>query len=312
MEKIESDEYSGRRVLVTGGSGFIGSMLCRRLSQLGADVHAVSRRPCAAEGGSITGWQSDLADYDGVRRLFAAVKPEIVFHLASEVTGSRELDRVLPTLRGNLVSAVNVFIAATENNCQRVVTAGSLEEPDESDPAAIPCSPYAAAKWASSGYARMFHALYAAPIVVARLFMVYGPGQQDLRKLVPYVILSLLRGESPKLSGGARLVDWVYVEDVLEGLLALGVARDVDGVTMDLGSGQLVTTREVVESISAIVDRNVPLEFGAVPERPMERVRVADTERTYRLLGWRPGYSLQQGLAQTAIWYRRQMELGKM
>ncbi len=311
MRKIDFSQYSSSRILVTGASGFIGSMLCDRLSQYGAEVHAVSRRPHTADRQGINWWQGDLADYDGVKRLFSAIQPEIVFHLASEVTGSRELGLVLPTLRGNLVSAVNVFIAATENNCLRVVTAGSLEEPDETDVKAIPCSPYAAAKWASGGYARMFHALYEAPIVVARLFMVYGPGQQDLRKLVPYVILSLLRGESPKLSSGQRPVDWVYVEDVVDGLLAMGIAEDINGATMDLGSGQLVTTRDVVERVSRIIDSGVPLEFGVVPERPMERVRVADAENTYRALGWQPGYSLQRGLEETVLWYRRQHESGK-
>jgi UDP-glucose 4-epimerase len=173
----------------------------------------------------------------------------------------------------------------------------------------VPCSPYAAAKWAANGYARMFHALYDTPVVVARLFMVYGPGQRDLRKLIPYVTLSLLRGEPPKLSSGRRPVDWIYVNDVVIGLLNLGNAPGVDGAVVDLGFGELVTTREVVEILRDIIGGPQP-EFGALPERPMERVKTADVDATYRMIGWKPAVSLREGLKKTVEWYQSQLKTG--
>lgn len=312
MKHIDTRGYAAKRILVTGGSGFIGAALCRRLVALGSEVHAVSRRVVTDGGSGVTWWQGDLADHDTVRRLFGAVRPHIVFHLASEVTGGRQLELVLPTLRGNLVGAVNLYLGAAEHGVERVVAAGSLEEPDDGDTPAVPCSPYAAAKWASAGYARMFHALYRTPITIARLFMVYGPAQKDLRKLVPYVILSLLRGISPQLSSGTRPVDWIYVDDVVSGLLATGIAPHVDGKAVDLGTGVLVTTREVVEQLGAIIAVDVPLGFGTLPDRPLERVRTADVQTTRRLLDWAPGCSLRQGLEQTVLWYRQQLESGSL
>jgi nucleoside-diphosphate-sugar epimerase len=91
------------------------------------------------------------------------------------------------------------------------------------------CSPYAAAKFAASAYGRMFHALYHTPVTILRLFMVYGPGQQDLRKLVPYVTLALLKGEMPRVSSGVREVDRIYVDDVAAGYLAAATATGVEG-----------------------------------------------------------------------------------
>ena len=305
-------DYNGKKILVTGASGFIGHLLCRHLSEQDAEIHATSRQIHARSEVNIKWWRADLADEDTVESLFATVKPDIVFNLASEVTGGRELAKITPTFRGNLMSAVNVLIAATRHECQRVVMAGSLEEPDRDDPSPVPCSPYAAAKWAANGYARMFHALYATPVVVARLFMVYGPGQQDLLKLVPYVTLSLLRGEPPKLSSGLRPVDWVYVSDVVGGLLKLGNATGVDGVTVDLGSGELVTTREVVETLRDIIGGSVHPEFGALPDRPMERVKTADVDTAYRMIGWKPAVSLREGLNKTAEWYRSQLKTGNL
>ena len=309
---LDHSDYATKKVLVTGGSGFIGSSLCGHLCQQGAEVHAISRQARSTTGANIRWWQCDLADHDAVLRLFAEIKPDITFHLASEVTGSRELAVVLPTLNANLLSAVNILIAATQHDCQRVVMAGSLEEPEPDTQPVVPCSPYAAAKWASSGYARMFHALYQTPVVMARLFMVYGPGQQDLRKLVPYVTLSLLRGEAPQLSSGQRPVDWIYVADIVNGLLAMGLATGIDGGTLELGSGELVTTRKVVEMLSEIIDAGIEPNFGALPERPMEQVRTAGVKDTLQSIGWQTEVSLQQGLEETVAWYRQLLESGKL
>jgi UDP-glucose 4-epimerase len=99
----------------------------------------------------------------------------------------------------------------------------------------VPCSPYAAAKWSVSGYARMFRALYQIPVVIAKIFMVYGSGQTDHTKLIPYVILSLLRGEAPRLSSGVRLVDWIFVDDVVDGLIGCAQTHGIDGRTVEFG-----------------------------------------------------------------------------
>ena len=88
-------------------------------------------------------------------------------------------------LRANLLAAVNVMLACAEVGCSRVVLAGSMEEPDVDDPDPVAQSPYAVAKWGALAYARHLHALHELPVVHLRVFMVYGPGQLDLRKLGP-------------------------------------------------------------------------------------------------------------------------------
>jgi nucleoside-diphosphate-sugar epimerase len=225
-----------------------------------------------------------------------------VFHLASHVSGSRELSAVRPTFEHNLITSLNLLEAVTEAGCRRLVLAGSLEEPDGGDVEVAPASPYAAAKWAASAYARMFHALWKTPVVIARLFMVYGPGQQDLQKIIPYVALSLMREQTPTLASGTRPVDWIYVEDAVAGLAAAAAAADIDGHTVDLGSGELVTIRAMVEELGALIpSRTRPL-FGARPDRPLERVRAADIEQTFARIGWRVTTPLRDGLVSTIAW----------
>jgi nucleoside-diphosphate-sugar epimerase len=295
-------------MLVTGASGFIGSHLCRRLRQAGAEVHAISRSERTEGETGLHWWQGDVTELDVLRRIVNATRPEVVFHLASHVVGAREREQVMPAFRANLTSAVNVMIAASEAGCRRVVLTGSLEEPEDGDTGPVPCSPYAAAKWAASGYARMFHALYQLDVVTLRVFMVYGPGQGDLKKLIPYVTLALLRGESPKLGNGQREVDWIYVDDVVEGFVAAAQANGRAGQTVDIGSGKLVPIRAVVEHLGRLINPDVKLQFGALPERPLERVRVADTARTQAMIGWQPSVPLEKGLKQTVDWYARRLK----
>lgn len=296
--------WRGKSVLVTGASGFIGGHLVSRLRGLGAEVHAVARSiPASTE--QVRWHQVHLEDAAAVRQLLQATRPRVVFHLASHVSGKRDLGVVLPTLQSNLVSTVNLLVASAELGCERMVLTGSLEEPEGDAANAIPASPYAAAKWASSAYARMFHALYQAPVATARLFMVYGPAQRDVTKLIPYVTLALLRKQAPQLMSGTRPVDWIYVDDVVDGYLALATAQDAVGKTVDLGTGQLTTVREVVESISDIIQAGVAPSFGSVADRPMERVRKADVAATHRLIHWQPKTSLLEGLRRTVDWYRQ-------
>jgi nucleoside-diphosphate-sugar epimerase len=309
---IIDPRLTGRRALVTGASGFIGSELCRRLSLAGAEVHGVSRTDRASTEYCARWHKCRLDDIDAVRPLIKTSKPDFIFHLASHVVGSRAVEMVLPTFSGNLASTVNLLIAASELGCERIFLTGSLEEPDPGPEHAVPSSPYAAAKFAASAYGRMFHALYDTPVVNLRLFMVYGPGQQDLRKLVPYVILSLLKGETPRLSSGVRKADWIYVDDVVAGYLAAIAAKGLEGDTIDLGTGRLESVRTVVEEICGLIDPGVQPAFGSISERAMEQTRTADAERSFHRLGWRAQASLHDGLARTSEWYREQLGRGSL
>ncbi|MCF6147975.1 MAG: NAD-dependent epimerase/dehydratase family protein [Candidatus Kuenenia sp.] len=299
--------FSGQKVLVTGASGFIGFHLCQSLIRLDAQVYGISRKSKTNFESNIHWCKGDLADLISVRRLLTTIKPDIIFHLASYVSGSRDLKVVLPVFNSNLLSTINILAVSTEIGFRRIILAGSLEEPETGDFEAIPASPYAAAKMASSAYARMFHALYQTPVVIARLFMVYGPRQQDLRKLIPYVTLSLLSKQAPKLSSGRRQVDWIYIDDVVSGLLSMAHAPNVEGHTIELGSGTLVTIRNVVKQLVNITESNVKPLFGSIPDRPMEQVRIANTAKTYDEIGWKPMTTLEKGLEYTVNWYRKHL-----
>jgi UDP-glucose 4-epimerase len=156
------------------------------------------------------------------------------------------------------VATINLLTSVAEISCRRLVMAGSLEETDVGE---IPSSPYAAAKSAGRGYARMFYRLYGVPIAVTRIFMTYGPGQ-SAKKLVAHAVGCLLRGETLKIASPSRKVDWIYVEDVVQGLLAIGLAPGLAGKSVDIGCGELVEIRDVVLRLQRMINSNAKVLFG--------------------------------------------------
>jgi UDP-glucose 4-epimerase len=268
--------------------------LAHRLRSVSADVHAYSRSEC------------DVTDAARIRAVFQSVRPEVVFHLAGKVTGSRALEMVNATLTTNLLGTVHVLQAAAEMKLPaRIVCLGSLHEPDQVLPP-VPPTPYAAAKFAANAYARMFAELYSVSTVIARPLMVYGPGQMDFSKLVPYVLERLLAGKPAELSSGRQGFDWVYVDDVTEALLASAEGADLTGATLDVGTGVLTTVAEVATGIARRLQAAPNgLRLGALPDRGLEPTRVADVEATARLTGWRAQVGIETGLDRTVQWYQR-------
>ena len=141
--------------------------------------------------------------------------------------------------------------------------------------------------------------------MILRPFMVYGPGQAP-SKLIPSVTLSLLRGEAPKVSSGKCKADWVYIEDVIEGFLAAAITCGIDGKSVDLGTGSLVSIHGVVDRLAKITGSHLRPLFGALPDRPGENEIAANTLTASELLGWSATTSLESGLCQTVEWFKKQ------
>ncbi|PVZ14776.1 NAD-dependent epimerase/dehydratase family protein [Actinomycetospora cinnamomea] len=304
----------GRRVLVTGARGFIGRHLTGHLLRLDAEVHAVTRpgpEPATLPGGPAVRWHTaDLTDAVEVDRLVGSVEPDVVFHLASRVEGSRVVDLVGPMLEANVRAAVNLLAAVRGRDRPRVVLAGSVEEPHRPDEA--PVSPYAAAKAAATGYARLFHSQWDVAVTVLRPSMVYGPDQPDRRKLIPYVVTTMLEGRAPQLSSGRRLVDWIEVDDVCEAFLVAATHPDAPGLVADIGSGRGVSIAETVRLAASLIGYDGDLGFGEIEDRRHDAAQVADLSAARTTLGWQPRTSLEEGLARAVRWYRADALAGSL
>ena len=298
-------EFDGRKVLITGAGGFLGSHLANRMTAKGAEVFCVSRVPRPTFDSlpaDVAVARVDLRDAAETLSLFQTTRPDIVFHFASASGGSTGVDNVLPHLEDDITTTLTCLVAAQKVGVRRFIVPGSTDEPIATPgQELIPASPYSLAKMTCVACGRMFHNLYGTPVVICRTFMTYGPGQKS-RKIVPYLIRTMLAGSPPKISSGSRLVDWIYIDDTIDALMLAGTMDGVEGKTLEIGSGTLVSISDVAARIQALIPGASAAESAEEP--PFGSVRAANLNSANRYLHWSPRVSLDEGLRRTVEFYR--------
>lgn len=289
--------------LVTGGTGFYGSHLCERLLTEGWTVHATSRLAAEDSCGRVTFHVADLQDPDAAKRTLDSVAPDVIYHFAGSASAAPKLELVLPTHHSQVTSALNLLTLATGRFVRRLVLIGSLMEPFGNIESAVPSSPYSASKIAVVNYGRMFHRIFEAPVVIVRPFMTFGP-RQAASHVLPYVIRSLAAGEAPRLSSGLWKTDWIYIDDVVEGLIRAGSYEGIEGETIELGRGELRSVKDMVMQICGLMKTDRAPLFGEIEDRPDEPIRAANLTAARKLIGWTPQVGIEEGLRRTIEWYR--------
>jgi len=306
---------SGRRVLVTGATGFLGSHLVRRLVQEGAIVSALGRGRgpmdrLADVRGEIERYQIDLEDAQALESLARRVRPEYVFHLAGRVDPSRSAEITEACLRENVLATANLLWALQDIPIQAFVFTSTTEVyghnpvPFHEDQVVDPPSPYAVSKVAAEHLCRFFATAYSCPVVILRLSTVYGPQQNDER-LIPSTILAILRGTPLSVTDGEHRRNFLYVDDAIEGIVKAATRPTARGETINLGGESVVSLREVIDTIRRLMGTTWEPVYG-VRERRINEPLVMRTnrEKAKRLLGWEPTIGLEEGLRVTIEAYR--------
>jgi nucleoside-diphosphate-sugar epimerase len=309
------------RVLVTGATGFIGQCLVQRLVEVGAQVYAgvaPDETPGRVRGLPVQAERLifDLRDGDAVQDAVAEAAPQTVFHLAAVGVTDPGVDPDL-ALAVNAGGTIHLLQALRErasecgtsgcDDVRRVVLVGTCHEygareaveGGNRDGCFDPFSAYAASKVAAWAFGRMYWRAYDLPVVTVRPFQVYGPGQ-PAHTLIPAAIRAALAGADFPMTPGEQERDFIYVEDVVEGMLAVAQAPGVEGKSLDLGTGQIHRILQVVERIWAMTGARGQIVASALRYRPGEVMRmVSDADRTARLTGWRAEVELEGGLHRT-------------
>jgi nucleoside-diphosphate-sugar epimerase len=301
-----------KRVIVTGASGFIGRYTLPMLVQSGFEVHAVSRHPDPEPCEGVFWHHLDIMDEQGVDALCSNVQATHLLHLAWYTEHGKfwhadeNLDWVVCSLR-----LLKHFV---HHGGQRVLMAGSCAEYDwhgvglcsENQTPCVPATLYGVSKHALYQVAAAYSARHQVELAWGRVFFLYGPGETGGR-FVPSVVNGLLRQETVPCSGGMHVRDFMHVADVAAAFVAL-LASEMSGA-VNIASGESHTLREIGEEMMRQIKGRGAVVFGALPDRQDDpAVLTADVAHLRDGVGWRPVYSLEQGLAETIAWWKQNRE----
>ena len=323
------------KLLVTGGSGFIGGAVVRRALADGHSVVNLDALTYAAVPASLESVEAnpnyafehaDIRDPDALARIFATHRPDAVMHLAAESHVDRSIDGPSVFIDTNVIGTVNMLQAARAHwdgltgaakdafRFHHVSTDEVYGDLAMDDPAFTettpydPSSPYSASKAASDHMVRAWHRTYGLPVVITNCSNNYGPWQYP-EKLIPVVILKALAREPiPVYGTGENVRDWLYVDDHADALLTV-LQRGQVGRTYNIGGNNERANIDLVRTLCAVLDDRLGGEPHAelitfVTDRPGHDRRYAiDPTRIRDELGWEPSVSFDEGFKQTVDWY---------
>ena len=326
-----------KRIIVTGGAGFIGSAVIRHLlSQPDFEVFNIDKLTYAANLESLRACaddpryhflEADVADRPCLARVFKDFRPDAVMHLAAESHVDRSIDGPEAFVQSNVVGTVALLIEAldywralpdqqsaafrfhhvsTDEVFGDLGPTGAFTE----DSPYQPSSPYSASKAAADHFVRAWQRTYGLPVVLSNCSNNYGPFHFP-EKLIPLVILKCLREDPiPVYGDGGQVRDWLYVDDHARALQAVMEGGEI-GESYNIGGDAERTNLQVVEGLCDLLDRHRPRQSGShrdlitfVPDRPGHDRRYAmDYAKAEQELGWRPDENFQSGLDKTVRWY---------
>ncbi len=300
------------RILVTGGTGAVGSHVVRNLVKRGDEVAILARdgsdtwriHDVLGQVHVVKGQLEHPASYrDGLREFRA----ETVVHLAwSGVLGKHRNDCEQAYI--NIPGTLALLSQAEEAGVRTFVGLGSQAEygaVQDVITEGIPAEPttlYGAAKLAAYTVCKTFSGIHQMRFAWLRLFSSYGPADNP-EWMIPYLILELLQGRRPSLTAGEQMWDYLYQADAAEAVVTVAHDAHASGL-FNLGAGEARSLRSIVEYIRDLIDPTLPLGWGEVPYRPDQVMHLQADISRLMALGWQPAISLEQGLTKTVEWFR--------
>lgn len=320
-------DLKGKKVLVTGAEGFIGSHLTERLVELGADVTALVQYNSFNNWGwidtfdknvldSIKVETGDIRELDGMNRIIKG--QEVVFHLAALIAIPYSYLSPMAYVRTNVEGTVNVLEACRNHDVQKIIHTSTSETYgtalyvpiDEKHPMQGQ-SPYSASKIGADKMAESFYKSFNMPIATIRPFNTYGP-RQSARAVIPTIISQILAGKREiKLGSLTPTRDFNYVKDTAEAFIKIAESDKTIGEVINAGSNYEITIGDTVKKIIDIIGADIKIicdEERIRPEKSEVNRLWADNTKIKELTGWAPNYNIDQGLAETIEWIKNNLQ----
>lgn len=315
--------YQHKRVLVTGADGFIGSALVIRLVEAGAVVYGVVHskkhlwrlEPVTS---AISLLEGDLSVLEDTERVFEESHPDIVFNVASSLNTARSFDSLEKILANTYGITHNVVTTALQKGVRQCIHFGSIDEygmgesPLKESDREEPLSPYSLGKIMGTQLVLLVGRTTDCRVTVVRPAATYGPGQNP-GMLIPNIIKAGMEGANFNMNPGEQLRDLIYIDDLVEGVLRIGVDARADGQILNLGSGRGTQVKEVATLVNEAMGSPIQIHFGTEPYRPLDpMIFYMSNAKAKKLLDWEPKVTLAEGIAKTVAWYRQYRERGEL
>lgn len=312
--------WTGKRVLVTGAGGFIGSHLTERLVELGANVRVFVRYNSRSDLGLIELLphvvqkaleivRGDLKDPDAVRK---AVKgQEVVFHLGALIAIPYSYIHPVDFVQTNVLGTTNILSACLDYDVEKLVHTSTSEvygtaryTPINEEHPLQGQSPYSASKIGADKLAESYQRAFGLPVAILRPFNTFGP-RQSARAVIPTIISQALSSDEVRLGSLHPIRDLLYVQDTAEGFIKIAESKAATGEVINVGSGKEISIGKLASKILQILGKpdNIVIDETRVrPENSEVERLICDYSKAKRLLDWEPTVSLDEGLKRTIEW----------
>jgi CDP-glucose 4,6-dehydratase len=314
-------DWNNKKVLVTGASGFLGTWLSMYLNKLGAEPVGLWHDPTYPKKMEMMGWvHADLRDYDEMLRIMAEVKPDIVFHLGAQALHGVGMRAPLYTLQTNIMGTANVLEACRNVGVGAIVVSTSDKAYGEQPK--LPYTemdsmngkaPYEVSKSCADLIAQGYRKTFVMPISVIRCGNIFGGGDYNYSRIVPYVIRQCMRRQPISLrSDGTLLRDYVYVEDVVDAFLKVAESvydvHSLDNEDFNVGYNKPKTVEEVVVKITDLMgcgDLDIHTQKDSTHFSAEIQKQWLDSTKIQKKLGWQPIIGYDEGIQRTIGWYNK-------
>ena len=313
-------QYENRVVLVTGGAGCIGTNLCKKLAELKAERVIILDDLSSAyewnipKASNIAFVKGSILDDEALKRVFKE-KPDYVFHLAAHFANQNSVDNPEYDLMVNGLGILKVLQYAHLVKVRRFVYSSSgcgvygLDSRmpfEEHDVSTSLHTPYQVTKLLGELYTNYFHNLYGLPIVNARFFNVFGPGEVPgiYRNVIPNFFYWAIKGQPLPITGdGTETRDWTYVDDIINGLLAMGIKEEAVGEAFNLGSGKEHKVIDMANMVNELTGNKAGVDYVERRDWDVKRRLLSSIEKAKRILGYQPQTKFESGLKKVHEWF---------
>jgi nucleoside-diphosphate-sugar epimerase len=291
------------KLLIVGGTGFIGRAVAKETIKRGFEVTIISKNnyPKSKQLKDAEYISVDITNKDD---LLFALKDKVfcyVLNLGGYINHASYFDGGSEVLKVHFNGTMNLVSCINKTNLQGFVQIGSSDEyganiaPQNESQRELSISPYSFAKAASTHFLQMLYRIEGFPVVILRPFLVYGAGQDDNR-FIPQVIQGCINNDKFPTSAGEQFRDFCYIDDIVDVILLALINKDIHGEVINIASGVPVSIKEVIILIKSLIGSGSP-QFGVVPYRDSENMALyADISKAKRILDWSPKVNLVDGL----------------